>query len=116
MAPPSTTQSSRSTEADGTDPPMANCAKVCNETLAYCLEQGGDHVKAEHLKVMIDCVDVCTLAARLHERDSRLRVQAMEICASACKTCAETCEEFQDDEVMRLCAQACRECQQHCSR
>jgi hypothetical protein len=95
---------------------MADCASVCNETLAYCLDQGGDHVESEHLKAMIDCIDICTVTARLYERESPLHQQAMELCAQACKTCEESCEEFSDDEAMQLCADTCRQCYEHCSQ
>lgn len=110
-----TTQRSRPQRTHGSENIISDCARVCNTTVAYCLEQGGNHVKAEHLKAMIDCVDVCTVTARLHERGSPLHQKAMELCAQACKTCEESCEEFGDDETMKLCADTCRQCYEHCS-
>lgn len=111
-----TTQRSRPQRPHDSDNVIADCARVCNETLSYCLQQSGDHVKAEHLKAMIDCIDVCTVTARLHERESPLHQKAMELCAQACKTCEESCEEFKDDETMQLCADTCRQCYEHCSK
>lgn len=95
---------------------MADCARTCNETLAYCLEQGGNHVEAQHIKAMIDCVQVCTLTAQLEERGSPLSARAMELCAQACKSCEESCEGFADDETMRRCADACLACREHCEQ
>lgn len=94
---------------------MAQCARVCNETISYCLEQGGDHAKAEHIKTMIDCAEVCTLTATLHDRQSALNEQALELCAEACKACEESCEEFTGDATMQACADQCRDCYDHCS-
>ena len=114
MARQSTTQRRPAKSPVSDDAPMADCAQVCNQTLAYCLDQGGDHVEASHLKAMIDCIDVCTLTARLHGRGSPLGEQAMELCAEACKACEESCEGFEGDETMQLCAATCRECYEHC--
>lgn len=117
MARPSTTtQRSPPSRSHGSGNIISDCARVCNTTLSYCLKQGGDHVKADHLKAMIDCVEICAVTARLHERESPLHQQAMELCAQACKTCEESCEEFGDDETMKLCADTCRECYEHCSK
>lgn len=116
MAHQSATQRSRPERRPSSGNVISDCARTCNETLAYCLEQGGDHVEAEHIKSMIDCIDVCTVTARLHERESPLHKQAMELCAQACKTCEESCEEFEGDETMQLCADTCRQCYEHCSQ
>ena len=95
---------------------MKQCATVCNETLTYCLEQGGEHVEPEHLQAMLDCAEICTLTATLHDRKSAFHKQAMALCAEACKACEESCEEFEGDATMQACADACRECYEHCSR
>lgn len=114
MARQSTTQRPHSrSRTDGSI--IADCARTCNETLSYCLEQGGEHVAAEHLKSMIDCIDVCTTTARLDERESPLHKQAMELCAEACKACEESCEQFEGDVRMTECANVCRQCYEHCA-
>lgn len=95
--------------------PMAECAKTCHETLTYCLEQGGEHVESDHLKAMLDCADICTWTATLHQRQSPLAEAAMELCAQACKTCEESCGQFEGDETMQACAEACRTCYEHCA-
>lgn len=100
--------------AESADDPMTACAKVCHETVTYCLEQGGEHAEAPHIKVMMDCADICTWTATLEHRRSDFLDQAMRLCAEACKACAESCETFEDDETMQACAEACRECQEHC--
>ena len=89
---------------------VRNCANVCNETLAYCLTQGGEHVEQEHIKMLIDCVDVCNVTANLVGRGSEFADNFKEICAEVSKACEESCEGFEGDETMARCAEACREC------
>jgi hypothetical protein len=91
------------------------CAKTCNETFAYCIQEGGQHVKAEHLQTMVDCAQVCSLGADLMARGSPLSHNYMELCATACKNCEESCEEFEGDSTMQMCADVCRECYEACS-
>jgi len=94
---------------------MADCVETCNATLDYCLQQGGDHVQAVHIKAMIDCIEACTLATAFHARKSALVDSAMEFCAKACKACEESCEEFGNDATMKRCADTCRACYEHCT-
>lgn len=92
---------------------LRTCADVCNETLAYCLQQG--HVEPEHILVLVDCIELCTITAHFVSRDSQLSTQVLELCALACKNAEESCEEYQeDDERMKACADVCRECYEHC--
>lgn len=92
---------------------LRTCADVCNETLAYCLEQG--HVEPDHILCLVDCIELCTLTAHFVARDSHLASQVLELCAQACKDCEESCEEYQDgDERMKACADVCREAYEHC--
>jgi hypothetical protein len=93
---------------------LQECVRVCQETLAYCLEQGGDHVAQEHFQAMMDCADACEFSLRLVHRGSDLREDAMELCAEASEACAESCEEFEGDERMEACAETCRECAEMC--
>jgi hypothetical protein len=91
------------------------CIEACNATFAYCIEQGGDHVRPEHLKALMDCLEVCITTSDLVGRSSPLAGSMMEVCAEACKACEESCEEFAGDPTMERCADACRECYEHCS-
>lgn len=127
MAPPTTqprhyevaSKTTRPTRPTGGHAPhtatLLNCAKTCNETLNYCIQQGGNHVQADHLRAMIDCAQVCALGADLAGRDSQLWEAYKAVCAEACKACEESCEAFEGDRTMQACADACRECYEACS-
>jgi hypothetical protein len=64
---------------------------------------------------MVDCAQVCSLGADLMARGSPLSHNYMELCATACKNCEESCEEFEGDSTMQMCADVCRECYEACS-
>lgn len=91
-----------------------NCHTVCVETLAYCLEKGGDHANAEHILLLQDCAQICTTSADFMLRGSELHAATCRACAEVCEACATHCEQFPDDEQMKKCAQACRDCAEGC--
>lgn len=90
------------------------CHRICEETITYCLQQGGAHADAEHIKLMTDCADICRVAADFMVRGSRFHGAVCGICADICEACAADCERFGDDEQMRQCAEACRRCAESC--
>lgn len=90
------------------------CARVCQETLAYCIEKGGKHADGAHLRALLDCIDACEASAHFLERSSDLHPAMCGVCADACIACAESCEDMGDDEQMARCAKVCRECASTC--
>ena len=90
------------------------CRTECQETLtAHCLEMGGDHVAPEHVKLMLDCIEICQTAADFMVRKSSLHPYICQACAVVCEACAQTCEEF-EEEKMKHCAETCRRCAESC--
>jgi hypothetical protein len=92
------------------------CANICDQTMAYCLERGGRHVSAEHIKLLRDCEESCTFSASMMGRKSRFAAQHCQLCAIICGECAQSCEAMGDDLQMNACAEACRHCEQACRR
>jgi hypothetical protein len=92
------------------------CHRVCISTLDHCLEMGGDHAAAAHIKLLQDCADVCHASATLMIRGSQFQAAHCAMCAQVCERCAEDCERFADDDVMQECAQVCRRCAESCAR
>ncbi len=90
------------------------CHNTCVATLAHCLEMGGKHVEAAHLKSLLDCADTCRASADFMLRGSELHPQVCGVCAEACERCAKSCEQFGDDEQMKACAEVCRRCAESC--
>ncbi|MGL5804450.1 MAG: four-helix bundle copper-binding protein [Xenococcaceae cyanobacterium] len=91
------------------------CHSVCLSTLyAYCLEAGGHHAKAEHVRLMSDCAEMCQTSANFMLRGSELHVRTCGVCAEICDRCATDCGLFEDDEQMQNCAEVCRRCAESC--
>ena len=91
------------------------CHRVCAETLQHCLNLGGPHAEADHVRLMLDCVQICQTSADFMIRSSPLHVHTCGACAEVCQLCADDCERLaRDDEHMRRCADECRRCAESC--
>jgi hypothetical protein len=82
----------------------------------YCLQKGGRHAEANHVRRLIDCAEMCQTSADFMLRGSELHVYTCGACAEVCNACAKSCESMADDEMMRRCAEACRTCAQECRK
>jgi hypothetical protein len=91
------------------------CSRICEETLSYCLHQGGRHVEAEHVKLIIDCAEFCAGTAAFMQRGSRYMAEISRICADICQACAVDCAQFEGDGQMMRCVEACRQCADSCT-
>lgn len=90
------------------------CRDVCQDTLYnHCLEEGGEHARAEHVRLMADCIQACQAAADSMRRGSRIHPALCGACAEVCDACAASCEEIGGEQMDR-CAEACRACAQSC--
>lgn len=105
------------------NPEMQDCINncldshtVCLETVGHCLQKGGRHAAAEHIRLLLDCAEICQTSANFMIRGSDLHTRTCAVCAEVCERCAESCEQFGDDERMRACAEACRRCAESCRR
>lgn len=91
-----------------------DCYRICAETLTYCLESGKRHHQAEHLKLLMDCMELCQIASNFMMRASDLHKHVCAACSAACDRCAESCESFEDDEVLMMCSDACQRAAESC--
>lgn len=92
-----------------------NCHAVCQETVNHCLQQGGHHAEAGHIRLLLDCVEICQTSANFMLRGSPFHVRTCAACSEICQACAEDCEQMGGDERMRACAEACRRCAESCA-
>jgi hypothetical protein len=92
------------------------CANICDQTLAYCLEQGGKHVNAEHIKLLCDCAESCSMSASMMARSSQFSPQHCGLCATICADCSTSCRSMGIDPQMSACADACALCESSCRR
>jgi hypothetical protein len=90
------------------------CQRVCLETLAYCLDKAGPHAETAHIRLLLDCADICQTSANFMMRGSELHILTCEVCADICAECADDCESFEGDPRMRECERMCRACADSC--
>jgi hypothetical protein len=90
------------------------CSAVCEQTLQYCIKQGGKHAEAQHVSLLRDCVDICELSAHFMLRGSQRHATTCRACAEICAACATACDAMGDDAVMKQCAEVCRTCAASC--
>ena len=88
------------------------CHAVClASAMTHCLEMGGDHVRPQHVRLMMDCVEVCQVTADLMSHKSQFYRQMCALCAEVCEACARSCDALSG---MEECAAACRACATRC--
>ena len=89
------------------------CHAVCLATaMTECLEMGGEHVRPQHFRLMLDCAAFCAFTADALARKSQFHNRFAELCAQVCDTCAQDCEKIGD---MQECVEACRHCVEVCT-
>lgn len=93
-----------------------DCARACREALADCLQKGGKHAEAAHLRLLMDCAECCDMSASMMLRGSDFHAAHCALCADVCKACEESCEELAGDATMKKCEDICRKCSESCRR
>ena len=90
------------------------CRDECQSTLFnHCLQMGGTHVSAGHVKLMTDCIQICQTSADFMTRGSELHKVTCAACAEVCEACAQSCDAIGGVE-MTKCADICRHCAEIC--
>jgi hypothetical protein len=93
------------------------CHAICTETAAHCLQMGGKHAAAEHIRQLLDCADICGTSANFMLRASPEHVRTCAVCAELCRACADSCEKLESsDPTLRKCVEFCRRCVQSCEQ
>ncbi len=93
----------------------SDCHDTCLQTVTHCLELGGEHAAADHIRALLDCAQACDAARDFMLRGSDLHRAICGACADACDRCADSCEAIgRDDDLMRNCAEICRRCAESC--
>lgn len=91
------------------------CHDVCVQTLHHCLEKGGRHAEASHIRLLLDCAQICHTSEDFMLRGSDLHMLTCGVCAEVCARCADSCRRMADDEVMKRCADVCLRCADSCA-
>lgn len=92
------------------------CHEICVQTVTHCLDMGGRHAETSHIRLLLDCAEICETSANFMIRGSDLHMETCRACAEVCERCADDCQRMADDNQMRICADACRQCAESCRR
>ena len=92
---------------------LGHCHALCLSTAAvHCLESGGEHVRPQHFRLMLDCAAVCAFAADALARKSQFHNRICALAADITETCGKDCERLGG---MDACAEACRHAARLCA-
>lgn len=116
---PAASEKSSTSHQSRTDSPMQDAIKACLDchsmclqmAMSHCLERGGRHVEKKHLRLMLNCAELCQTSANFMLSDSPLHGRVCAVCAEACEACAKSCEQVGD---MSECVEECRRCAKSC--
>src|SRR3954465_9746154 len=92
-----------------------DCHRICTETVAHCLQKGGRHAEAAHIRLLLDCAQICGTSADFMLRSSHFHTDVCRVCSTICEQCAEECSRMAEgDRTMQQCAEICRSCAASC--
>jgi hypothetical protein len=80
-----------------------SCHDLCLETIGQCLSVGGRHADGEHVTLLMDCAQICQIAADFMLRGSARQGMTSAVCAAVCEACASSCDALGSAE-LRACA------------
>lgn len=98
---------------------MQQCIQNCRDTHRMC-ELTMTHVfaagaggKESYIRCLLDCSEICQMAANFMLRESDSHPYACAVCANVCERCAALCRECDEDQ-LKLCAEMCQRCADSC--
>lgn len=90
------------------------CHQTCLGMVSHhCLEAGGKHVEAQHMRIMLACAEICRASAAVMLIGVEQHGKVCAACAEICEDCARSCEAIGG---MDACVEACRRCAESCRR
>lgn len=91
------------------------CHTICMKTVTHCLGVGGKHADQGHIRMLLDCAQICATSADFMTRGSPLHRLTCGACAEICQQCANDCERMAGgDQQMLQCVEMCRRCSVSC--
>ena len=94
-----------------------DCHALCTKTISHCLQLGGRHAAPDHIRLFLDCAQLCDITAQYLLRGSSLHEKMCALCAEACRQCADSCVQVAgDDQMVKQCIDMCRTCAGSCER
>jgi hypothetical protein len=92
-----------------------DCTRICTETVNHSLQLSGKHSDARHIRLLLDCAEICATCVAFMLRGSDFHHQTCRVCAEVCNACAESCRGLADgDATLKECADICKRCATSC--
>ena len=92
------------------------CHLICVKTVTHCLDIGGKHADQAHIRMLLDCAQICATSADFMTRMSPHHPHICRECSEICTECAQDCQSMADDAMMKSCADMCRTCAESCKK
>lgn len=97
------------------------CAQACTACADACIAERTTGELDHCIRINLDCADICTTTARVLTRqvkpDLGLVTSLLELCASACESCAIECGRQGHTYLhAHVCASICHETLEQCRR
>jgi hypothetical protein len=108
----SSTDGSMSAQMESCIDACTSCHRVCLATVRASLGMGGEPA-ADHVRMLIDCAQICATSADFMIRGSELHHVTCDACADICEACAESCRALGGVD-MEACADVCDTCAEAC--
>lgn len=96
-----------------------DCAQACISCADACTGEKTAAELKQCIRLNLDCADIClatgAVASRRTGSNEHILRSTIELCAEACRLCAEECGRHAGHhEHCSVCAEACRNCEAAC--
>jgi hypothetical protein len=94
-----------------------DCHVTCIQIIDHCLKLVSRHAAPDHIRLLMDCAQLCTTTADFMARESLFHDRTCSLCSEICRLCAESCERVAgDDQSVTQCSELCLRCAESCTR
>jgi hypothetical protein len=93
-----------------------DCRDICEETIFYAINRGGDLAQMDVLGVLMDCAGSCALSEKMMLRGSPFLRRMVPSIVEICEACAKMCDTVPRDNYFRTCANSARRCADNLSQ
>ena len=89
------------------------CASICEYCASACAKEPDIEYMRQCIQLNMECVAICTAAAKLMSLNSKYIKDILRLCAIMCDMCAEECNKHVNDHC-KLSAEICTKCADEC--
>lgn len=94
---------------------IQGCEAVCEEMTTILKRKPDLYMRANQLRLLRDCADICGLTAKFIARHSMFAHNIAGLCVCICEACGRECARWKDPESQN-CARVCLNCAKECRK